>query len=121
MTDACKQNLRYAELGEADILNPIKDMAYLRELILRGYSLKGPRLDQSRDLLVFERFLNRGHDFFPENWLKNRGYKFVEPSIYTKYYKLAYNEKEGVVEQYFKSNYTLYNEDKKIHLYFRER
>ena len=107
------------EPGEADILDPIKDMAYLRELILRGYSLKGPRLDQSKDLLVFERFLDRGHSFIPEGWLENRGYKFVEPGIYTKHYKLAYKEIEGVMEQYFKSNYTLYNENREIHLYFK--
>lgn len=107
------------EPSESSILNPIKDIAYLRKLILKGYSLKGPRLDESKDLLVFERFLNRGHNFIPVDWLKSRGYKFVEPSIFTKYYKLAYKEKEGVVEQYFKSNYTLYKKNKKVHLYLK--
>ena len=107
------------ESNEADILNPIKDMAYLRKLILKGYSLKGPRLSESKDLLVFERFLNRGHIFFPEDWLESRGYKFVEPSIYTKYFKLAYKEKDGVVEQYFNSKYTLSKKNKKIYLYLK--
>ena len=107
------------EPSDPEILNPIKDMAYLRKLLFKGYSLKGPRLDQTKDLLIFERFLNRGHNFIPEDWLESRGYTFVEPSIYTKSYKLAYKEKEGVVKQYFKSNYLLYKKNVKIHLYLK--
>jgi hypothetical protein len=106
--------------GEGDVKNPIKDIAYLQKLMEKGYVLEGPRQNPSKDLLVLKRFLRRGHGFVPEDWLKSRGYEFVEPSSYTKGFKLAYMIKDGVLVQYFRSNYSLYRNDRKIFLYLRE-
>jgi hypothetical protein len=84
------------------------------------YVLEGPREDASKNLAVFERFLRRGHQFTPEDWLESRGYEFVEPSTFTKGYKLAYGMKEDVLVQYFRSNYSLHKKDRKICLYLRK-
>jgi len=105
--------------SEGNVLNPIKDITYLQKLMEKGYVLKGPRQDLSKDLLVFKRFLRRGHGFIPEDWLESRGYEFVEPSNFTKGFKLAYRIKDGVLKQYFKSNYSLYKKNKKIYLYLK--
>ena len=105
---------------EGDVKNPIKNIAYLQTLLEKGYVLEGPRQNPSKDLLVFKRFLKRGHGFFPENWLESRGYKFVDPSGFTKGFKLAYMIKDGVLIQYFRSNYSLCRSDRKICLYLRE-
>lgn len=107
--------------SKRDILNPIKNAAYLQKLIEKGFVLKGPRQDASKNLVVFKRFLRRRHNFIPEDWLKSRGYEFVEPSNFTKGFKLAYKIKEGVLEQYFKSNYSLYKKNRKIWLYLKEK
>jgi len=106
--------------GEGDVKNPIKDIGYLQKLMEKGYVLEGPRQNPSKDLLVFQRFLRREHSFVPEDWLESRGYEFVEPSSFTKGFKLAYIIKDGVLEQYFRSNYSLCRNDRKIHLYLRE-
>jgi hypothetical protein len=102
-----------------EVLHPIRDIAYLQKLMEKDYVLKGPRHDVSKDLLVLKRFLGRGHEFIPENWLENRGYEFVEPSNFTKNFKLAYIIKDGILEQYFKSNYSLYKKNNEIHLYLK--
>ena len=106
---------------EREVLYPIKEMAYLQKLMERDDILKGPRQDASKNLVVFKRFLRRGHEFVPEGWLESRGYEFVEPSIFTKGFKLAYRIENGVIKQYFKSNYSLYKKNRKIYLYLKER
>lgn len=106
--------------GEGDVKNPVKDIAYLEKLMEKGYVLEGPRQNPSKDLLVFKRFLRRGHGFVPEDWLESRGYEFVEPSSFTKGFKLAYMTKDDVLVQYFRSNYSLCRNDRKIWLYLRE-
>ena len=106
--------------GESEVLGPIKDIAHFRKLMEEEYVLEGPRQDASKNLVVFERFLRRGHEFIPEDWLESRGYEFVEPSTFTKGYKLAYGMKEDVLEQYFRSNYSLHKKDRKIYLYLKE-
>lgn len=105
--------------SERDVLNPIKDIAYLQKLIEGGYVLKGPRHDFSKDLFVFKRFLRRSREFIPEDWLESRGYKFVEQSNFTKGFKLAYKIKEDILEEYFESNYSLYKNNNEIHLYLK--
>ena len=105
--------------SERDILNPIKDIDYLQKLMEEGYVLKGPRQNLSKDFFIFKRFLRRGHEFIPEKWLESRGYEFVEPSNFTKGFKLAYRIKQGILEQYFKSNYSLYKKKRKIYLYLK--
>ena len=101
-------------------MNPIRDAAYLRKLMESGYVLEGPRQEHSKDLLVFERFLSCGHVFIPENWLLDRGYKFVDPCDLTKGFKLAYMVEDDDLIQYFRSNYVLRKEDEIICLYLRE-
>ncbi len=108
------------DLSESEVLGPIKDIADFRKLMEEEYVLEGPRQDASKNLVVFERFLSRGHEFIPEDWLESRGYEFVEPSTFTKGYKLAYRMKENVLEQYFRSNYSLHKKDRKICLYLKE-
>ena len=107
--------------GESETLDPIRDIAYFQELMEKDYVLEGPRQDASKNLVVFERFLRRGHEFIPEEWLESRGYKFVEPSTFTKGNKLAYKMEEDVLEQYFRSNYSLHKKDRKICLYLKEK
>jgi hypothetical protein len=106
---------------ECEVLHPIQNCAYLQKLIERDYVLKGPREDATKNLFVFKRFLRRGHEFVPEEWLKRRGYEFVEPSIFTKGFKLAYKMEDEVLQQYYKSNYCLYKKNRKIHLYLKEK
>lgn len=105
--------------SECETLQPIRDIEYLQKLMDKDYTLKGQRTDPSRNLTVFKRFLKKGHEFIPENWLKNRGYAFVEPSNFTKGYKLAYKMIDGALEQYFESNYSLNKKDIEIHLFLK--
>lgn len=100
-------------------MKPISDAAYLKKLMESGYVLEGPRQEHSKDLLVFERFLRIGHEFIPEDWLLDRGYKFVEPCDLTKGFKLAYMIEDDDLVQYFRSNYVLRRKDEKICLYLR--
>jgi len=104
---------------ESEDINPIKEINYLQELIEKGYIVKGPNSDISKNLFVFKRIIKRDYRFIPESWLESRGYKFVEPSDFTKGYKLAYKEKEGIIQEYYESNYSLYKEGDEIHLYLK--
>ena len=107
--------------GGSEVLGPIRDIAHFQELMEKDYVLEGPRQDASKNMVTFERFLRRGHEFTPEEWLESRGYEFVEPSTFTKGNKLAYKMKEDVLEQYFRSNYSLHKKDRKIRLYLKEK
>jgi hypothetical protein len=107
--------------SERDVLNPINNVDYLEKLIEKGYVLEGPRQDASKNLIVFKSFLRKKHNFIPEDLLKSRGYKFVEPSNFTKGFKLAYKLNEDVLEQYFKSNYSLHKKNRNIYLYLIEK
>ena len=107
--------------GGSEVLGPIRDITHFQELMEKDYVLEGPRQDTSKNMVTFERFLRRGHEFIPEEWLESRGYKFVEPSTFTKGNKLAYKMKEDVLEQYFRSNYSLHKKDRKIRLYLKEK
>jgi hypothetical protein len=103
-----------------EVLNPIKDLMNFQQLMCKGYSLKGPRGDDSKNLTVFKRFLKKGYEFIPEKWLKNKGYEFVEPSTFTQGLKLAYKVHEENLKEYFKSNYSLYVENIEIPLYLKK-
>jgi len=105
--------------NEVEILDPITDIDSLKELMDEGYVLKSQVNDPSRNLIIFERLLRRGYKLIPENWLKNNGYEFVEQSIFTKGYKLAYKMKDGVLEQYYVSNYSLIKNNNEIKLYLK--
>jgi hypothetical protein len=103
--------------SECEVIFPIKDIDYLQKLINENYIIKGQKRDPSRNVIVLRRFIRRGHEFVPENWLKSRGFEFVEPSHFTKGYKLAHKTKDEVLELYFESNYSLCKNNNEIHLY----
>ena len=98
-------------------VKPIKDSGYLKELLDQGYRVVGTRQDPEKDREGIERFLQRGHEFFPEEWLLADGFELVEPSQFTKGHKLAYRDSEGKLEQYFRSNYSLVKGDETVYLY----
>jgi len=98
-------------------INPIRDIEYLKELLGQGYVVKGTRKDPDKDFEGIQRFLQRGHEFFPEGWLVANGFKLVEPSQFTKGYKLAFRDTSGRLEQYFKSNYSLVKGEETVPLY----
>jgi hypothetical protein len=105
--------------NKREVLDPITNLSYFKRLIKEKYVLEGPRKNSSNDVVVFKRILRKGYEFIPEDWLKNRGYKFVEPSEYTKGYKLAYKMKGGFLDQFFKSNYSLSKNNIRIFLYLK--
>lgn len=100
-------------------VEPISDVVYLEQLLADGYTVKGPRRDPSRDLISFRAFLRSGHEFAPEDWLVSNGYQFVEPSTFTKGFRLLYKLVEGFPDQRFRSNYSLVRGDSEIPLYLR--
>ncbi len=97
----------------------IKDISYLEKLINEGYAIQGPRHDPSKDLAVFRAFLRKGREFAPEGWLSRNGYQFVEPSTFTKGFRLAYKLIDGFPDERFRSNYGLSRGGEEIPLYLR--
>jgi len=106
------------EESETEV-KPIKDIGYLENLIDEGYAVKGPRQDPSKDLITFKAFLRKGYEFAPEDWLSSNGYQFVEPSTFTKGFRLAYKLIEGFPDERFRSNYSLLKVNKEVPLYLK--
>ncbi len=100
-------------------LKPINDAAYLQELLNKGYVIKGPRKDASRDLISFKAFLKKGKEFTPEDWLMSMGYKFVEPGTFTKGHRIAYKIIDEFPDERFSSNYSLLRDRREIPLYLK--
>lgn len=100
-------------------VKPISDMGYLEKLLDEGYIVKGPRQDPSKDLISFKAFLRKGHEFAPEDWLVSNEYQFVEPSTFTKGFRLLYKLIEGFPDERFKSNYSLLKGEKEMPLYLK--
>ncbi len=100
-------------------IKPIKDIGYLEKLIDEGHIVKGPRQEPSKDLIAFKAFLRKGHEFAPEDWLSSNGYQFVEPSTFTKGFRLAYKLIEEFPDERFRSSYSLLTGDKEIPLYLK--
>ena len=98
---------------------PIKNLDHLEQLLDEGYAIKGPRKDPSRDLISFKAFLKKGKEFAPEVWLSNMGYKFVEPSRFTKGHRIAYKIIDEYTDERFNSNYTLIKRKREIPLYLK--
>ena len=98
----------------------INSLNYLGTLYANGYVVKGPRNDPKRDLVSFKAFLKKEKMFMPECHLKNMNYEFVEPSMFTKGYKLAYKEIDtATIDQWFRSNYSLFKNEITIPLYLK--
>lgn len=100
-------------------VKPISDMGYLEKLLDDGYMVKGLRQDPSKDLVSFKAFLRKGYEFTPEDWLVSNGYQFVEPSTFTKGFRLLYKLIEEFPDERFRSNYSLLKGDKEIPLYLK--
>ena len=101
------------------LIGPISNLDYLEQLLDDGYVIKGPRKDPSRDLTSFKAFLKKGKEFAPEDWLSSMGYEFVEPSTFTKGYRIAYKIIDEFPDQRFNSNYSLVKGKREIPLYLK--
>jgi hypothetical protein len=56
------------DAGEGYVKNPVKDIAYLQELMEKGYVLEGPRQNPSKDLkvmTVLASWKQQGRDLSP--------------------------------------------------------
>lgn len=102
-----------------DIIEKIKDVKSLKQLLEKGYTLKGPRETAAQNLKAIEMFFRRSRQFLSENWLIQKGYKLVEPSNFTKGLKFAFKLIEGYPDKYFKTNYSLIKGGKEIALYLK--
>ena len=106
-------------MNDNKFVRPIKTIDYLEELLNEGYIIKGPRKDPSRDLISFKAFLKKGKEFAPEDWLSSMGYKFVEPSTFTKGHRIAYKIIDDFPDEQFNSNYSLVKGQREIVLYLK--
>jgi hypothetical protein len=106
-------------MDDRTFVKPIHTLDYLDELLGKGYVIKGPRNDSSRDLISFKAFLKKGKEFAPEGWLSHMGYEFIEPSTFTKGHKIAYKMIDEFPDERFNSNYTLVRENREIPLYLK--
>ena len=101
------------------LIKPINNLDYLEELLNKGYLIKGPRKVPSRDLISFKAFLKRGKEFAPEDWLSSEGYKFIEPSTFTKGHRISYKIINEFPDERFNSNYSLVKGEREIPLYLK--
>jgi len=102
-----------------DQIEPINSVEYLEKLLGEGFSIKGPRKDVDRDLAGFKSFLTKGKEFATEDWLAGNGYKFVEPSTFTKGHRIAYKIIDDFPDERFSSNYSLVLGDREVVLFLR--
>ena len=100
-------------------LKPVDSADYLDELLAEGYAVKGPRNDAERDSASLKKYLEKGKEYAPEAWLAENGYKFVEPSTFTKGYRIAYKMIDDFPDERYNSNYSLVKADKEIPLYLK--
>lgn len=100
-------------------LKPLNSTEYLDELLAEGYAVKGPRDDPQRDSASLKRQLAKGKEYTPEVWFPENGYKFVEPSTFTKGFRIAYKIIDDFPDERYNSNYSLVKEDAEIPLYLK--
>ena len=98
---------------------PLNSAEYLDELLAEGYTVRGPRNDPERDSASLKRHLEKGKEYAPEVWLAESGYKFVEPSTFTKGYRIAYKIIDDFPDERYNSNYSLVRADKEMPLYLK--
>ena len=106
-------------MSDIETVEPIKNVEYLEELLKDGWIIRGPRKEVDRDLAAFKAFVQKGKEFAPETWLANNGYKFVEPSTFTKGHRIAYKIINDFPDERFSSNYSLVKNGKEIVLYLK--
>jgi hypothetical protein len=117
--DSARQKDGGSSTGSPQAAEPINSIEYLERLLGAGFGIKGPRKDASRDLAAFKSFLNKQKEFAPEDWLAQNGYKFVEPSTFTKGHRIAYKMINDFPDERFNSNYSLIWGDREIPLYLK--
>ena len=105
---------------EEFILKPIKTAEDIDKTIQAGFRLIGPRKDTEKDLKTFKLFLEKGKEFAPENWLKNEGYRIVEPNQFTNGFWIAFKMVNDFPDERFNSNYILTKDDLEIKLYLQK-
>ncbi|MBL7154502.1 MAG: hypothetical protein ISS79_12375 [Phycisphaerae bacterium] len=100
-------------------LQPLNNPQYLDELLGEGYVVKGPRNDHERDVNLLRKQLEKGKEYTPEGWFPENGYKFVEPSTFTKGYRIAYKIIDDFPDERYNSKYSLVKADREIPLYLK--
>ena len=100
-------------------LKPLNTAEYLDELLAAGYTVKGPRDDAARDAGILRKQLEKGKEFTPETWFEPNGYKFVEPSTFTKGYRIAYKIIDDFPDERYNSKYSLVKDGREIALYLK--
>jgi len=100
-------------------LEPITTPEYLDDLLSRGYHVKGPRNDPQRDAASLRKQIEKGKEYTPETWFEANGYKFVEPSTFTKGFRLAYKIIDDFPDERYNSNYSLVKDATQIPLYLK--
>ena len=106
-------------MNQGEPLQPLKSAAYLEELLKAGYTVRGPRNDPERDAASLKRFIEKGKEYAPEEWLSNNGYKFVEPNTFTKGHRIAYKIIDDFPDERFNTPYSLLWDDREIPLYLQ--
>jgi len=106
-------------MPEDEMVGPINNLEYLEKVLEQGYTIKGPRNDPEKDLVVFKAFLKKDKEFAPEDWLEGNGYKFVEPNEFTKGHRIAWKNMDDFPDERFNSKYSLVKGDKEVTLYLK--
>ena len=106
-------------LDLVDIIRPIREDAYLMNLVEKGFELIGLRGDFSKDSVSFKRVLKTGREFVPEPWLVSQGYQAVGPSPFTQGRKILWKEIDGFPDEYASSNFRLAREGEEFPLYLK--
>lgn len=98
----------------------IKSNVDIEEILVFGYSIKGPRNDHEKDLKTFKIFVQKGKEFVTEDWLSSNNYKFVKPSTFTNFRRIAYKIIDDFPDERFSSNYSLVKDGKEIVLFLKQ-
>ncbi|MFC2118817.1 hypothetical protein ACFLTI_04660 [Bacteroidota bacterium] len=104
-------------------VKPINNLDYLENLINKGYSIRkiiDPKNDPEKHLKTFKKFIERGKEFAPENWLEEMGYQFVEPSTFTLGHRIAYKMINDFPDERFNSNFSLIKGEMEYTLYLQK-
>ena len=106
-------------MDDVKSLKPLNTAEYLDELLGEGFIVKGPRDDAERDANLLRKQLEKGKEFTPEVWFSENGYKFVEPSTFTRGYRIAYKIVGDFPDERYNSKYSLVKAGREIPLYLK--
>lgn len=106
-------------MHDLNSLKPLNAAEYLDELLADGFVVEGPRDDPERDAGLLRKQLEKGREFTPETWFSENGYKFVEPSTFTRGYRIAYKIIDDFPDERYNSQYSLVKDGRQIPLYLK--